>query len=102
LALGYAGVDARLVTKAFAASMHDGVTAPHVQFGEIKSEGGMAKILSEKRDQVLNKSIVAPVSSFNSIWDSGYADYLRSGGQAIMDERAAKWKEFYGDATSIP
>lgn len=102
LALGYAGVDARLITKAFAASTRDGITPPHVQFGEIRSEEGMSQILAEKRDQVLNQSIVAPVSSFDPIWQSGYADYLSSGGQAIIDERAAKWKEFYGDASSMP
>ena len=30
------------------------------------------------------------------------ADYMNSGGQAIMDERAEKWEATYGDAEQLP
>ena len=32
-------------------------------------------------------------SDFDKVWDSGIEEYLGAGGQAIMDERAAKWKQ---------
>lgn len=30
------------------------------------------------------------------------ADYLSAGGQAIMDERAAKWEEYFPGADVLP
>jgi putative aldouronate transport system substrate-binding protein len=31
------------------------------------------------------------------VWDAGMADYLASGGQAILDERMAKWIAAFGE-----
>jgi len=43
----------------------------------------------------------ASVDAFESVWDEGVADYLGSGGQAIIDERTQKWEATYGDAENI-
>lgn len=101
IANGYAGVDKRLVEIAFQISANQGRIGKNVNVGEIKSEAGQGQALKEKRDTILNKAIVAPVSDFDQIYDSGMEDYLRSGGQAIIDERRAKWEEFYGDKTML-
>jgi putative aldouronate transport system substrate-binding protein len=61
----------------------------------------MGQVLKEKRDAIYAKAIQAPVAQFDAVFDAGYRDWLSSGGQAIMDERAAKWKEYYGDKTSV-
>lgn len=101
IANGYAGVDKRLIEIAFQISANQGRIGKNVNVGEIKSEAGQGQALKEKRDTILNKAIVAPVSDFDQIYDSGMEDYLRSGGQAIIDERRAKWEEFYGDKTML-
>jgi len=95
LALGYAGVDARYIEAAYAATRHDARIAKKVSVGEITSEEGMGPALSDKRNVVLDQSIIKPVSEFDATFDSGMKDYLSSGGQAIIDERAKKYSEFY-------
>ncbi len=58
--------------------------------------------LSAKRDQVYDNAVIASEADFDSVWDSMLADYLNAGGQAIMDERAAKWEATFGDADELP
>ena len=63
---------------------------------------GIGDTLSSKRDQVFDQAVVAPVDKFDEVWDEFLDDYLSSGGQDIMDERAEKWEEFFGDAEMLP
>ncbi len=101
IALGYAFVDGRFVEKAFTISTHDGRTSKNAACGAIESEEGMGNMLSEKRNTLLCLSITASVADFDKVFDAGMADYLASGGQAIIDERAAAWEKTYGDALWI-
>ena len=95
LALGYPGVDAKYLEKAYAIMRNDSRVIKNFNVGEIKSEAGMDNALRDKRDNFLTQSIVAPVSDFDKVYDAGWADYLKSGGQAIIDERKAKYAQFY-------
>jgi putative aldouronate transport system substrate-binding protein len=101
-ALAFAGVDPAIVADAFYRTQHDGRIGKAVNVGEIESESGMGELLKSKRDVILAQSITAKPADFDSIWDAGYTDYLNSGAQAIIDERTAKWAEFFGDATQLP
>jgi len=65
--------------------------------GEIKAEEGMQTVLTQKRDNLLARAIVAPPDQFDRVWDEGFADYLRSGGQAIINERLQKYEAIYGE-----
>ena len=76
---------------------HDARITPHFNVGEIKAEEGMGQALKEKRDTLLTKAVVAKPEDFDAIWDAGMQDYLNSGGQAIIDERRAKYEEIFGD-----
>lgn len=96
IALGYVGVDAEYIDKAYRYSIEDGYFTTKVNVGEIVSESGMGPALSEKRDTLLTKAVVAPSNEFNKVYDSGLDDYLRSGGQAIIDERLAAWEKTFG------
>jgi putative aldouronate transport system substrate-binding protein len=100
-ALAYPVVDSSYVEAAYYASSEPRQTMGRAIVGDIAAEEGMGQVLKEKRDALFSQSITAPVARFDSVWDAGYRDYLNSGGQAIIDERAAKWKEFYGDRTSV-
>ncbi|MGF7142087.1 putative aldouronate transport system substrate-binding protein [Anaerotaenia torta] len=92
LSLSYVGVDAKYIELAYDYSIRDGIYGKQHSYGEITSESGMGPALSEKRDVILTQSVTAPADKFDSVFDSGMADYLSSGGQAIIDERKAAWE----------
>ena len=89
-AYSYAGVDPALVEAADKICNTNMRVGKNVNVGAISAEEGMGPALSEKRDIVYDTSVTASVADFDKVWDSGMADYLSSGGQAIMDERAEK------------
>jgi len=95
LALNYAGVDARYIERAFELSKKDGRIIPQFNVGEIKAEEGMGPALASKRDNFLVQAVCCPPDQFDAVWDAGMQDYLNSGGQAIIDERTAKFAQFY-------
>jgi putative aldouronate transport system substrate-binding protein len=96
ISLAYAGVDKRFLEKSYLIMKHDARITANFNVGEIKSEEGMGPALKEKRDTFLTKAIVAKVEDFDAVYDSGMKDYLNSGGQAIINERKAKYEEYYG------
>lgn len=55
--------------------------------------GSVMTTLSQLADTLMVQSIMAPESSFDSVWDSGIANWLNSGAQAIIDERRANFIE---------
>ncbi|MDR0759147.1 MAG: extracellular solute-binding protein [Treponema sp.] len=101
MALAYTGVDSSYIEAGYYASAEPRRTMGRPIVGDIAAEEGMGQVLKEKRDALFSQSITAPVARFDSVWDAGYRDYLNSGGQAIINGRTARWKEFYGDNTSV-
>ena len=97
IALNYPGVDPRYIERAYVLTDHQARYGKNFQVGEIRSEEGMHTVLRDKRDNLLIRAIVARPEDFDRVWDEGFADYLRSGGQAIINERAQKYAQFYGD-----
>lgn len=95
VALNYSGVDKRFIEVAYEITSNQARYGKNVQVGEITAEEGMGPVLSEKRDNLLVQSIVAKTNDFDSVWDRGFEDYLRTGGRAIIEERAKKYDEFY-------
>jgi putative aldouronate transport system substrate-binding protein len=100
VALGYDLVSSDIITKTYYASMTDGFVPKHYNLGDIEAESGIEESLRVKRDAFLDQAVSAPADKFDTVFDSGFADYLASGGQAVIDERTAKWEEFFGDSTS--
>ena len=98
----YAGIDPALVEQANAICNTDLRVGKNVNVGAIAAEEGMGPVLSEKRDIVYDTAVSASVEDFEKVWDEGVADYLSSGGQAIMDERAEKWTATFGDVDQLP
>lgn len=101
-AYGYAEIDPELVEQADIYAQTDARPAKNVNVGAIEAEAGIGDTLSSKRDQVFDQAVVAPVDKFDSVWDEFMEDYLSSGGQDIMDERAEKWEQFFGDSDMLP
>jgi putative aldouronate transport system substrate-binding protein len=101
MVLAYGEVDPAIVEHAYKVSSSPRKVFGHANVGAIESEEGMGQVLSDKRDAIYAKAIPASSAQFDAVFDAGYQDWLASGGQAIIDERAAKWKEFYGDRASV-
>jgi len=101
IANAYAGVDAKYIEIASRITTNDGLVGKNANVGAIKAEDGQGQALKEKRDNFLNKAVVAPVDKFDEVYDSGMKDYLGSGGQAIIDERAAAWEKYFGNETML-
>jgi len=95
IALGYTGVDKRFIEKAFLDGLNDGMIFQNFNVGTITSESGMGQALDAKRDALFAQAIVAKPADFESVWNSGYQDYLDSGAKAIQEERAALLGKFY-------
>ena len=89
-ALNYAGVESEYVERALTCSTNGGRVVAHFNVGAIASEEGIGTSLTEKRDTFLCQAVVASEADFDAIYDAGMADYLASGGQDIIDERAEK------------
>lgn len=102
IALGYQGVDAKYIEKAFEITSNEGRITKNAKVGDIPAEQGMGPVLSEKRNTMLDQAVVATPDKFDQVFDTGLEDYLASGGQAIINERKEAWEKIYGDATDLP
>ena len=101
-AYNYAEIDPEIVAQADTYAQTDLHFIKNVNVGAIEAEAGIGDTLSSKRDQIFDQAVVAPVDQFDAVWDEFMEDYLSSGGQDIIDERAEKWEQFFGDAEMLP
>lgn len=97
IAFNYPGVDKRFVETAYQLTSNEARYGINVNVGEIKAEEGMAQALKEKRDNLWIQAVVAKPDEFDAVYDRLFEDYLRSGGQAIINERKAAYEKYYED-----
>ncbi|MCL2277499.1 MAG: extracellular solute-binding protein [Treponema sp.] len=90
LALGYSGTAPELIVQAFSMSTANG-RAPVVYQAITTLDGVYGQTLRDKADALIAQAVRAPIAQFDSVWDAGMRDYLQSGAQEIMDERARLW-----------
>ncbi len=102
IAHSYSGIDPELVIASNDICQNDAIVVGNVRVPYIASQEGVGPTLIEKRDIIFATSVSASTEEFDSVWDAGMADYLSSGGQAIMDERTEKWEATFGDAEMLP
>jgi putative aldouronate transport system substrate-binding protein len=90
LTKGYRPEFADLVNKAYTLAMKDGKPYPVVP---VTLTAGVAHTatLSGKENSLKVTAITCPPEQFDRIWDEGIKDWLASGGQAVIDERRAKY-----------
>jgi putative aldouronate transport system substrate-binding protein len=102
LALNYAEVNPEVPARALEIALHElRYGFPEAGFGEVVAQTSVGASLTDKRNAILDQSVVAPADKFDEVFDSGMQDYLSSGGQAIIDERLAKWNEVFGEKTAF-
>ena len=102
MAYGYANVDPEDVVNAINVSLNDAKYPTSIDLGTIDAETTVGDTLTSYQRQTFDKAVAAAEADFDSVWDSGMADYLAAGGQDIIDERLEKWTEAYGSATMLP
>ena len=95
IALGYDTVDQRYIERAYALSDKDARYTKNYSVGVITAEEGMNTVLPNKRDTFLTQSVAAAADDFDKVYDTGFEDYLSTGGQAIIDERIAAYEKYY-------
>ena len=91
----YSNVDPKDVEVAIKVAETGMKRAKNYKTAPIEAEDGMGEALSSKRDILYDTAVSCPVDQFDQVWDDGMADYLSSGGQAIIDERTAAWDATY-------
>ncbi len=101
LAFTYSDVDPADVANAMVQAAVDWVAPKNVSVGTIAAEAEGTD-LNGKRDAGFCNSVIASVADFDSVWDKAMQDYLKAGGQAIIDERKAAWEKTYGTADMLP
>ena len=101
-AYNYAGVDPSYVQTSIEVALNDAITVKNVNVGAISAEEGMGTSLGEKRDIAFDKSVIASPADFDKVWDENMKDYLKAGGQKIMDERKEKWEATFGETDMLP
>ena len=91
-ALGYGDTPAEKIVNAFnLATVNGRVWVPVYQAVTTK-DGLYSQTLVDKADAMLSQSIIARPQDFDRVWDDAMRDYLSSGAQEVMDERASLWK----------
>ncbi|WP_337101790.1 extracellular solute-binding protein [Paenibacillus sp. YIM B09110] len=73
-------------------ALKDGYTLPRFD-RPIESEIKYAKTLKDKGEETLVKSILAKPDQFDKVFDSNVEEFLKLGGQAVIDERRTAYKE---------
>jgi len=91
-ALGYGNIPAEKIVNAFNLAITNGRVWVPVYQAVTKKDGIYSQTLRDKADDLLSQAIVAKPADFDRVWDTGMRDYLASGAQEVMDERASLWK----------
>jgi putative aldouronate transport system substrate-binding protein len=91
LALNYGNTPPETIINAYTLALTNGRAAPVYQAATTK-DGPFGQTLRDKADALLAQSIIARPQDFDRVWDAGIRDYLASGGQEVIDERASLWK----------
>ena len=93
LAFGYGNTPPETIVNANALSIRNGKAWPvHPAETTAVKIGIYGQALRDKADALIDQAITARPADFDRIWDAGMRDFLASGAQECMDERAAIWK----------
>jgi putative aldouronate transport system substrate-binding protein len=101
-ALGYSGVDPRLISASVLVQMSDVRIFGNTYTPSVAAEDGMADTIRERGNAAWARAIVASVDSFDDVYDSEMQSLLTAFAQAAMDERAILWESVHGSATMLP
>jgi len=82
----------QFTTKSIEYGMTDGVGTPQ-SIRVLPAEIKYSAALNEKNDEIFVKVVTAESASFDAVYDQEVADYLKMGGQQVMEERLRTYRE---------
>ncbi len=85
-------VDPKLIEDAYNYAMKDGRPAIIVPV-TLSAAGPYTQTLTDKGKTLMAEAVTAKPADFDAVWDRNIQDWLASGAQAIIDERASKYVE---------
>jgi putative aldouronate transport system substrate-binding protein len=89
LAFSYGGFAPEVIVNAYQTSVRNGRAQVVVPGVATTQDGIYGQVLADKADAVIAQAITARPADFDRVYDTGLADWMASGGKAVMDERAA-------------
>lgn len=90
-AMSYPGLE-DLYEDAWNFVMRDSYVAPTLPV-PVDADAKYGTVLKDKEKEIYAKALTAKPADFDKVWDSMLQEYLKMGGQEVMDQRAAAWKE---------
>jgi putative aldouronate transport system substrate-binding protein len=91
-AAGYA-VDSELIVKAYDDAMRNSTPGPVIPV-PLSAAGPVTQVLTDKGKEWMANAITCSPDDFEAEWEEGKADWLASGAQDVIDERAVKYDEY--------
>ena len=92
LALSYGNTPPEFIMNAYSMGGTNGRAVPVLPGAVTTKLGAYGTNLSAKADALIAQAVTATTANFDRVWDDGMRDYLASGAQEVMDERASLWK----------
>jgi putative aldouronate transport system substrate-binding protein len=84
--------DPTIYIDAYRIAMNNARPEPIIQpSSPLTALGPVSQTLTDKSNVFLTELITAPPAQFDRTWETGLADWLSSGAQAVIDERRAKY-----------
>lgn len=94
-AMSYPGLE-DLYADCVELSMRDSYVAPTLPV-PVDADAKYSVALRDREDELYGKVITAKPGDFDAVWEKLINEYLAAGGQEVIDERAAAWKEMMGN-----
>lgn len=85
-------VDPQLIIDAYENAMRNGRPATIVPV-TLSAAGPVSQTLIDKGKTLMAEAVTAKPEDFDAVWDKNIQDWLASGAQDVINERAAKYKE---------
>jgi putative aldouronate transport system substrate-binding protein len=89
LALSYGTIPPEEIVNAYAVSTRNARAPTPRQV--VTTVNQYSQTLQDKADALLAQAIRGAPADFDRIWDAGYADWLASGAQEVLNERGRLW-----------
>lgn len=80
-----------LYISAYNSSIINGYVDPDVSTPPTEAEGKYSNSLREKGYEVYARCLTCKPEEFDTVWDQQYQEFLKTGGQEVLDQRASAW-----------
>lgn len=87
-------VDAATIVEAYDNALRNAKPLLVVPGVTLSAAGPVTQTLIDKEKTVFAETITASEAGFDAAWDAAIGDWLASGAQAVIEERAAKYDEY--------